>query len=894
MDPFDERSASATPIPLLFAVCLALTTSVAHAQTSNSTDGRADPDPRINPSPDQPGDKMGPRIGMAKTLMQDGGLENPILSIETPMKPISEDGIGATLRFDAPPADPTLERLREAGIRFQTRDDGSLVRVGSIYSAFVPWEAYDELEATPNLERAEAAWFPSHASPLEDTGKLVGAEQIRRQTNLDHNGEGIVIGDVDSNFDIYHPHFFRADGGTYHWRDLQKDGEALITPGTDGVDVDGNGTVDDDETLRVIDGATLEGSSVDGANQTFEPRTDWLYIDTNGDGRRNVGADAGFSESTPAYGEPIFVADDVDRDGTLEKGEPLVRLDTPKFRRVVRGDEVYRRGEDLIEFGIQPRDTRPTHGTSTMSVLVGGQPKYHDRVGLAPAAEVVGYGYTGIDRDRRNRWGHHLNYLQDAGEGDVDIMLHEWSDVKSSAMDGSSNVETAMDELSSQGILQVTPMGNLNTSGKHTETSLEPGQTTEVSVEVTEGLQRRGQTVPYRLMTMALYWRQNGDLDLTVTSPAGNSLQLDDGPSEQTLGDATVASQTTVSSGGTRHAVINIYNRNDLAQGDWSVQIDGIERAETLVGRLGDGYTSWGRGLVWNDETRNHGTLCFPASADSAIGVAAYGAKGRGGSAIGELQGYSSRGPRIDGKPVVDLTAPSDALAAFGLSPAYRDQGFRRGWFRQFGGTSGAGPHVAGSAALLMDAHPDWSSSKIKQELRDHAVTSSLEPFGESLPNRHWGAGKIDAYRALTGNPAPEFTDAPSAALQVDVGGSKVTIDASGSSAPQAGALEYRFDVENDGEWDTSWRGDATAEAPLSAYEDDRNDWARVEVRTQNGLRDGALTSFDIQSDQTSHSSSGGCGGCRTSDSRPISGSWLLALAGLLVARFRRSDFHRG
>jgi hypothetical protein len=896
MNRLDDDQSVPTPIPLLFAVCMVFAATTAQAQTNAPGDGRPDPGPGVDPAPQQPADQFGPRMNMAETLIRDGGLDNPILDIDTPLKPITDRGIGATLRFGAPPRQSTLDGLREAGVEFRTDPDASLVKVGSIYSAFVPWDAFDALRETSNLERVEAAWYPSHASPLEDTGELVGAEQIRRQTNLDHDGEGLVIGDIDSNFDIFHPHFFRADGGTYHWRD-QKDGDGALTPGTDGVDVDGNGTVDDDETLQLIDGAEMQGSGVEGLNRTFEPRTDWLFVDTNGDGRRNVGTEAGFSESTPAYGEPIFVADDVDRDGKLEEGEPLVRLDTSKFRRVVRGEEVYRRGENLIEFGIQSRDSRPTHGTSSMSVLVGGQPQYHDRVGLAPAAEVVGYSYAGLQGDdRRDRFGLHLGYLDDAKDGDVDVMLHEWSDVKSTAMDGSSNLETAMDELSSQGMLHVTPMGNLNTSGKHTEASLEPGQTTEVGVEVTDGLQRRGETYPYRVATMALYWRNNGDLELTLKAPSGETLQVDGTASREQFASVNVVSQVTVSPGGTHHASINVYDRQELPQGQWKVMVGGIETAETMVGRLGDGITSWGRGLVWNNEVTDHGTLCFPASADSAIGVAAYGAKGRGGTTAGELQEYSSRGPRIDGASVVDVAAPSDAWTALGISPAYRDQGFRRGWFRQFGGTSGAGPHVAGAAALVKGAHPDWSSSKIKQELRDHAVTNSLEPFGESLPNRHWGAGKIDAFKTLTGEAAPDFSKVPSAAVQVDVGSSKVTVDASGSSAPQGGELDYRFDVENDGEWDTSWRDNATAEAPRSAYQGDGDPWARVEVRTEQGLQDGALTSFDIQSNQNSDSqnggSNGGCGGCRTSGTLPVSGSWLLVLAGLVVARFRRHTSH--
>ena len=82
--------------------------------------------------------------------------------------------------------------------------------------------------------------------------------------------------------------------------------------------------------------------------------------------------------------------------------------------------------------------------------------------------------------------------------------------------------------------------------------------------------------------------------------------------------------------------------------------------------------------------------MTWPATADSAISVAA-------NTSIddGDIDPYSGWGPRHDGRSDVDITAPGRYV--FSADP------FFPGDFSLFSGTSGAGPHVAGAAALLSD-----------------------------------------------------------------------------------------------------------------------------------------------------------------------------------------------
>lgn len=124
---------------------------------------------------------------------------------------------------------------------------------------------------------------------------------------------------------------------------------------------------------------------------------------------------------------------------------------------------------------------------------------------------------------------------------------------------------------------------------------------------------------------------------------------------------------------------------------------------------------------------------------------------------VGEISGFSSRGPTPDGRMKPDIAAPGQLVASavhnrqfapwMAENTLYQSQfnGETQYW-TMFSGTSMAAPHVAGIVALMLEAHPSLNLNEIRDILRATAIRDDLTGIDS---NNNFGHGRINALDAV-------------------------------------------------------------------------------------------------------------------------------------------------
>lgn len=176
-------------------------------------------------------------------------------------------------------------------------------------------------------------------------------------------------------------------------------------------------------------------------------------------------------------------------------------------------------------------------------------------------------------------------------------------------------------------------------------------------------------------------------------------------------------------------AFVVVYN--SVAGGDGTtVMGPGVVGGQVTIGAIFIGNTNGANVVNWYT---THGSGAF------AIDTVAYQA----GNTPDRIASFSSRGPSVNLTLKPDIAAPGVNILAQGYADATGEA--RHLGYGQASGTSMASPHVAGSAVLLRQIHPDWSSAWIKSALMSTSKYLDMFNFDETPAQPlDMGAGRLD------------------------------------------------------------------------------------------------------------------------------------------------------
>ncbi|MBU7047357.1 MAG: S8 family serine peptidase, partial [Theionarchaea archaeon] len=199
-------------------------------------------------------------------------------------------------------------------------------------------------------------------------------------------------------------------------------------------------------------------------------------------------------------------------------------------------------------------------------------------------------------------------------------------------------------------------------------------------------------------------------------------------------GASLMGSKVLNSSGsGTTTAIINGI--------DWGVAQGADVESLSLGGTGGDGTSALAQECNW---AVNQGVVVVVAAGNSGSSCCTIGTPGDATLVItvgasdksDALASFSSRGPTTDGRIKPDITAPGVSIYAASAGTSCSDVGMS--------GTSMATPHIAGVAALMLDARGTATPLQVKNCMGATAIDK-----GNTGKDCLWGWGRVDAYAAV-------------------------------------------------------------------------------------------------------------------------------------------------
>jgi len=411
-----------------------------------------------------------------------------------------------------------------------------------------------------------------------------------------------------------------------------------------------------------------------------------------------------------------------------------------------------------------PGTNGTSHGVHTSSTAAGNE-VIADYLGItetisgvAPAAWVMSYRvfYNSITGDGSFYDAEGIAALEDIAMDGADVLNNSWGGGPSSAGGEFDALDSALINVANSGVFVSMSAGN---AGPGNGTSDHPSDDyIGVAATTTDG-------------TYA-----SGRLNIIAPEPTLPSLQ-DLSFATSSFGGSLPIGEVITYSFRTAAAVdpANIEGCNAFAAGAFTGYAAVISRGSCEFGlkvlnaeqagadfvvvynNAGDDLVSMAPGVVGNQVTipsifigQTDGTGVvdwYTAHGDASVlemDLLAY----QLGNTPDIVADFSSRGPGVGNVLKPDIAAPGVNILAQGYTPGATGEDRHMG-YGQASGTSMASPHVAGSAALIRQIHPDWSNAAIKSALMSTSKYLGVwVSDGSHAQPLDMGAGRLDLTNA--------------------------------------------------------------------------------------------------------------------------------------------------
>lgn len=399
------------------------------------------------------------------------------------------------------------------------------------------------------------------------------------------------------------------------------------------------------------------------------------------------------------------------------------------------------------------------HGTHVASIAASSGLASGNYLGIAPGASliVVKSGVSLCDGEswtfQENELIDGLRYLVERANAlGMRLVINLSFGGNIGGHDNTSPLEVVLDDLSAEGVVVVVAAGNEANNQVHVTGSIGSTSSTRVGWVPAEQAQNA---------VVDLWYSSNRSISATLVTPSGRTVSGPTKPNGAKTGDGLVTILSTTSAKGNEIAV-SVQNNDTLQTSGWNLILSATDEGlpvkwDAWVDSDSCSYpaASFASGDGYSIDA--NGTVTVPGTAIGAITVGAYVTKnswinqlGKTVSAqtyaLGEIVGFSSRGPTRDGRTKPDISAPGVFIAAARSSNVPQGENDPDQYHRVLAGTSMATPHVAGVVALMLQYRPWLAPEEVKSLLIGGTNLDDFTGFIDaSRGSDEWGWGKADA-----------------------------------------------------------------------------------------------------------------------------------------------------